>query len=300
MTRDEYYAALNNSKEELKHHGIKGQQWGERNGPPYPLDEKGQKKFAKQIEKNMKRNNHSGVHKTIEKSGILEDARSKIDIDNYVSEMAQLDSKAEAMLIDYSFEQEKYSTIAGIMSSDGTLSDISQCAWFYTYEDGDQGFQNSIAVYLHDTNQIEEANDLVTKAVSIDKKFENNVKEYVHDTMGDVGMSEIRTNMYYKTAQKQVEDYINFKESDKIFDAGSTVYYQLSEGADNASWGVDSNKRMADAKKVVSKIDSSIYEFDGWLKFDKVIEELGWSSIRYDEMTDAMWKEINEKVRNMK
>lgn len=23
---------------ELKHHGIKGQKWGERNGPPYPLD----------------------------------------------------------------------------------------------------------------------------------------------------------------------------------------------------------------------------------------------------------------------
>lgn len=25
---------------ELVHHGIKGQQWGVRNGPPYPLDEK--------------------------------------------------------------------------------------------------------------------------------------------------------------------------------------------------------------------------------------------------------------------
>ena len=24
---------------QLAHHGIKGQQWGKRNGPPYPLDE---------------------------------------------------------------------------------------------------------------------------------------------------------------------------------------------------------------------------------------------------------------------
>ena len=24
--------------DELKHHGIKGQKWGVRNGPPYPLD----------------------------------------------------------------------------------------------------------------------------------------------------------------------------------------------------------------------------------------------------------------------
>ena len=30
--REELYA------NELYHHGIKGQQWGERNGPPYPLD----------------------------------------------------------------------------------------------------------------------------------------------------------------------------------------------------------------------------------------------------------------------
>lgn len=34
MNRDEFYDALY-----LAHHGIKGQQWGKRNGPPYPLDE---------------------------------------------------------------------------------------------------------------------------------------------------------------------------------------------------------------------------------------------------------------------
>lgn len=45
----------------LKHHGVQGQQWGKRNGPPYPLDKEGserlkaQKKEQKQVEKASKK-----------------------------------------------------------------------------------------------------------------------------------------------------------------------------------------------------------------------------------------------------
>lgn len=35
-------------KRELYHHGIKDQQWGHRNGPPYPLTTVGKEKFKKQ------------------------------------------------------------------------------------------------------------------------------------------------------------------------------------------------------------------------------------------------------------
>ena len=37
---NEYYGAQNDFRGYLKHHGIKGQKWGVRNGPPYPLDYK--------------------------------------------------------------------------------------------------------------------------------------------------------------------------------------------------------------------------------------------------------------------
>lgn len=33
----EYYAI--NTDVSIQHHGIKGQKWGDKNGPPYPLDE---------------------------------------------------------------------------------------------------------------------------------------------------------------------------------------------------------------------------------------------------------------------
>lgn len=35
----------------LAHHGIKGQEWGKRNGPPYPLDSEGKKEFQENRER---------------------------------------------------------------------------------------------------------------------------------------------------------------------------------------------------------------------------------------------------------
>lgn len=35
-----WYIIPKEKADELCHHGIKGQKWGVRNGPPYPLDEK--------------------------------------------------------------------------------------------------------------------------------------------------------------------------------------------------------------------------------------------------------------------
>ena len=40
--------------DELQHHGIKGQEWGVKNGPPYPLDKKESKKYYKTIKKSEK------------------------------------------------------------------------------------------------------------------------------------------------------------------------------------------------------------------------------------------------------
>lgn len=35
----------------LYHHGIKGQKWGKRNGPPYPLDKSGKKNYNNDVER---------------------------------------------------------------------------------------------------------------------------------------------------------------------------------------------------------------------------------------------------------
>lgn len=40
----EFYIELAASTNSLEHHGVKGQQWGVRNGPPYPIEDKVLKK----------------------------------------------------------------------------------------------------------------------------------------------------------------------------------------------------------------------------------------------------------------
>lgn len=43
------------SEDYLAHHGILGQKWGKRNGPPYPLDEKDYSKREKQLKKDARK-----------------------------------------------------------------------------------------------------------------------------------------------------------------------------------------------------------------------------------------------------
>lgn len=38
MNEEKIYTSMYSRNAELYHHGIKGQKWGIRNGPPYPLD----------------------------------------------------------------------------------------------------------------------------------------------------------------------------------------------------------------------------------------------------------------------
>jgi hypothetical protein len=48
------------TEDELYHHGIKGQKWGERNGPPYPLDPKVRKQVLKQ-QKEQNKQSKKGI-----------------------------------------------------------------------------------------------------------------------------------------------------------------------------------------------------------------------------------------------
>lgn len=58
MTRDDYYANLKLAQSDLYHHGIKGQKWGKKNGPPYPLDEGKHSSAEKKAKENNKRQHH--------------------------------------------------------------------------------------------------------------------------------------------------------------------------------------------------------------------------------------------------
>lgn len=58
--------------DELWHHGVKGQQWGIQNGPPYPLDKDGRAALKKQKELESKKQNQQSID-------VEEFARSRLD-----------------------------------------------------------------------------------------------------------------------------------------------------------------------------------------------------------------------------
>ena len=56
-------------KDELSHHGIDGQKWGVRNGPPYPLDKSDYSNSEKRALKKTQNKNYKAVKKIYYRTG---------------------------------------------------------------------------------------------------------------------------------------------------------------------------------------------------------------------------------------
>ncbi|MBP5597355.1 MAG: hypothetical protein J6Y02_18410 [Pseudobutyrivibrio sp.] len=75
------------SSDELWHHGIQGQQWGHRNGPPYPLDPKSD--YSKEERKAVKKA-YSNIRKNVSHVG-----RTDAKIESLKKKSAKLKSKSQ-------------------------------------------------------------------------------------------------------------------------------------------------------------------------------------------------------------
>jgi hypothetical protein len=79
MEREEFYAAVCKTENELKHHGIIGQKWGEKNGPPYPLDSKQHSSAEKKDNTSKKKTKTTLKEKIQKKDEQLTEALKKKD-----------------------------------------------------------------------------------------------------------------------------------------------------------------------------------------------------------------------------
>ena len=102
MTRDEYFDALRKSEEHLQHHGIAGQKWGDRNGPPYPM----KRSQASAAEKKSKK-----FPSTSKKEKLTDTQREELS--NYKAKMSKkLDKQEEKQnkkISAYTYTAEKHS-----------------------------------------------------------------------------------------------------------------------------------------------------------------------------------------------
>lgn len=93
--------------DELQHHGVKGQEWGVRNGPPYPLD----KRTAKNNYKELRKSKYvqAQIHKKPGTSVYVDDWDEQRKMRNKVSDKAYNElKKASKRLSDISTDIEDY------------------------------------------------------------------------------------------------------------------------------------------------------------------------------------------------
>ena len=102
-------------REELYHHGIEGQKWGVRNGPPYPLDfsqlSGRERRMAKKVEKTMQKATKKYVKKEYHtryadsKVGSEEKAKRMMELTNEFVNSQQYKNLMERRYTDVIMEQ---------------------------------------------------------------------------------------------------------------------------------------------------------------------------------------------------
>lgn len=89
-------------KDELSHHGIIGQKWGHRNGPPYPLDASAHSKAEKEAMKSKSGSSSSGSESKSSKSSSSDDitAGKNFVVNQKKEGWSDLDSDTQIALIE--------------------------------------------------------------------------------------------------------------------------------------------------------------------------------------------------------
>lgn len=154
----------------IEHHGIKGQKWGDRNGPPYPLEPSDHSA----AEKNAARATSGGVYKRKATYGNVQDmsdeevtkanVRSKLE-SNYRSEQA----KANAHNIKNTTDASKLST-EELKAYNDRRAAVDQYKK-YQKDDYDKSVEER-------TKGLRTAKSIVDNANNINKAIDKSVREY--------------------------------------------------------------------------------------------------------------------------
>lgn len=187
----------------LAHHGIKGQKWGVRNGPPYPLDSSistgkrlknvgsVSKKKAKvgSDSSNITNRDKKDILKELEeyrygetdlkKSKLIQTIANDESVKKAVEERLAADSEWDK----YSKNRDYYASLAARVEAkkwDIPKDELDQYIKWYIYDDGDQGSINSYSVYLL-TKGID-PNKYLDKLFDAEKAFDKSVVDAVAKT----------------------------------------------------------------------------------------------------------------------
>lgn len=114
-----YYVGSVPISSDLYHHGIAGMKWGQRNGPPYPLDQKDKSAAEKRAEKGSRKSSEKETIKVKSSSG-------KVTVSRKVTKRESREERKrvrDKVKYDRAIERGKQHTIAGSIAG-GVLKNL--------------------------------------------------------------------------------------------------------------------------------------------------------------------------------
>lgn len=234
-------------------------------------------------------------------NNLLKDEKYKDLLDEIVANdkkrSAEALDRTEEIFNDFDDEEIRNLAIAGITNMkeygyfpNPTMEDLANNAWFYVYEDGNQG--DNTAEYLYATME---------KGVKGDELDNLYKKLHVKKDSLDEGVTTLKKNpVLTNVNEKYLKEIVDRKLEQNESDNSSYWHlYAASEGSSNTPSDT-TKKNYNEAKDIVKKLDSSCGNGDGWDFLNQAIENLDMSSKELSSMTQADWDRINAEINKLK
>ena len=234
-------------------------------------------------------------------NNLLKDEKYKDLLDeiaaNDKKRSAEALDRTEEIFNDFDDEEIRNLAIAGITNMkeygyfpNPTMEDLANNAWFYVYEDGNQG--DNTAEYLYATME---------KGVKGDELDNLYKKLHVKKDSLDEGVTTLKKNpILTNVNEKYLKEIVDRKLEQNESDNSSYWHlYAASEGSSNTPSDA-TKKNYKEAKDIVKKLDSSCGNGDGWDFLNQAIENLDMSSKELSSMTQADWDRINAEINKLK
>jgi len=323
---------------ELYHHGIFGQKWGKKNGPPYPLKPSkhsaSEKKagWRKSLDSNKKSPDKKTVNKIQERfkdsspwddisEEVFDDvkadkaalSKAKAEIDKAYSDWDKSASEQEKYFDKFNDNDDRYYSATSEIANDMlyfdgdskydpskiTLKEIGDATYMGVFSDGQQGPINANSMYAYKKGFADKMNPLSQRWRLTHNDVIKGAKNYVDEAMKNVGAENIKA---FKNSDSNISEDLVRRMMNSYEDSHEEMVYGGNRWRiEDAAHAKEFTNRH---KYLIDKAESWTKKLDNnantWYNLREAAENLGLDDIPADKLTKNDWDRLNAELRRMR